>query len=557
MSTKLQLSPSDVAAKFTAKISDIAIADKERETKTKADRLGMPYLNLVNFPIAQEALRLVDEVDAKKYKIIPFLATDTEARIGLVSPNAQGVAEFLAGLEQDEAHHYSYYLISNNSWASAVKHYKGLVKTKPVVAGVAINEADLTKFAGSVKDFSKVAGQLKKATTTDMVTIVIAGALELKASDIHVEAEEANVKIRYRLDGVLYDVASVSKEAWRPLITRLKLLAKLKLNIEAKPQDGRFTIFLTKDKVDVRVSCIPTAFGESVVMRLLRSSAAGLKFEDLGLRGRAYEILQEQIKRPNGMILATGPTGSGKTTTLYAILNKLNTSDNKIITLEDPIEYKLSGINQSQVDYNKGYDFARGLRSILRQDPDIVMVGEIRDTETADIAVNAALTGHLLISTMHTNSAASTVPRLLSMGVKPFLLTPALNAILGQRLVRLLCKECKMAVDIDDTTRKRVKGILATLPKITGYKTDTTKLKFYSSKGCKACNNLGYNGRTGLYEVLIITPEIEKAILSEDHSASQIGELAVKAGMMTIVQDGVLKALEGITSLEEVFKVAE
>lgn len=557
MPTKLQLSSNDVAAKFKAKISDITIASKERETKAKADSLDIPYLNLVNFPIAQEALRFVDESAAKKFKLIPFLLTDKEVRIGLVNPNAQGVAGFLAELETDNQHHYLYYLISQNSFTSAFSHYKGLVKNKPTVPGVAISQQDLGRFQGSVKDFSKVASQLKKANTTDMITIIIAGGLELKASDIHIEAEEETVKVRYRLDGVLYDVTSLSKDYWQPLITRLKLLAKLKLNIESKPQDGRFTIFLNKDKVDVRASTIPTAFGESVVMRLLRSSATGLRFEDLGFRGRAQEILLEQIRRPNGMILNSGPTGSGKTTTLYAILNKLNTPETKIITLEDPIEYKLAGINQSQVDYSKGYDFAGGLRSILRQDPDIVMVGEIRDGETADIAVNAALTGHLLISTIHTNSAAGAVPRLLSMGVKPFLLTPSLNAIIGQRLVRLLCKECKHEANIDSATLKRVKGLMANLPKITGYQVDTNKLKFYTSNGCPACNNLGYSGRIGLYEVLTITPEIETAMLSADHSTSQIEQLAIKAGMITMVRDGILKALEGITSLEEVFKVAE
>ncbi|MFH1867026.1 MAG: GspE/PulE family protein [Patescibacteria group bacterium] len=557
MSTKLKLAPPEVTSKFKAKITDLSLANLERETRTKADSLGLPYINLANFPIAQEALSLVPEEDALRFKIVPFLWSDNEIRIGVIDPHTSGLADYLKSVEDEHPGHYDLYLISSHSFETAVKHYAGLVKIKKTAAGVTISKAELERFKGTVKDFSKVNDLLKRANTTDMIAIIIAGGLELAVSDIHIEAEEAEIKVRYRIDGILYNVAELKKDAWVQLISRLKLLAKLKINVETKPQDGRFTIFLEQDKVDVRVSAIPTTFGESVVMRLLRSSATGLKFEDLGLRGRAEGILQEQVKRPNGMILTSGPTGSGKTTTLYAILNKLNDSETKIITLEDPVEYKLAGINQSQVDHTKGYDFATGLRSILRQDPDIVMVGEIRDPETADIAVNAALTGHLVISTIHTNSAAGAVPRLLSMGVKPFLLTPALNAIIGQRLVRLLCQKCKQVAKLDQATLERVKKILKAIPLQSGYQVNTSKLTFYQSKGCSVCNNLGYKGRTGIYEVLTITPAIEKAMLSPNASEHQFEELAIQDGMITMVQDGVLKALEGITSLEEVFRAAE
>ncbi len=556
MSNKLQVSSSDVSEKLSAKIKQLIISDKEKETRLMAENLGLPYINLVGFPIAQEALRIMPEAEAKSKQAIPFLYSENEVRIGVVDSNIDSI-KLVAELQREYPAHYLIYLISKNSFNEAFKHYAGLLKIKAVTGGVAISGTDIKKYQGVMKDFAKVNEVLKRASMTDTVTIIIAGALDMLASDIHVEAEETDIKVRYRIDGVLYTVAELNKTNWPALMARLKLLAKLKINVESKPQDGRFTISLDKDKVDVRVSTIPTSFGESVVMRLLRSSATGLQFDDLGMRGRAYDILNEQIKRPNGMILTSGPTGSGKTTTLYAILNKLNNSETKIITLEDPVEYKLQGINQSQVDYSKGYDFATGLKAILRQDPDIVMVGEIRDPETAEIAINAALTGHLVISTIHTNSAAGSIPRLLSMGAKPFLMTPALDAIIGQRLVRILCKKCKVETKLDETTTAKVKKILSNLPDKSGYDADTAKLKFYTATGCKECNNLGYKGRIGIYEVLTVTPEVEKAMLKLNISESEVAEVAIAGGMITMVQDGVLKALEGITSLEEVFSVAE
>ncbi|MFA4937214.1 MAG: GspE/PulE family protein [Patescibacteria group bacterium] len=557
MPNKLKLALEEVSSKLSAKMTDIDIVEHERETRLKAESCGMPYINLVNFPIAQEALSLVPEEQAKKFKIIPILLSEGELRIGVVDSEAPGLADYLKEFTKEYFGHYVLYLISQHSFEVAVKHYAGLVKVKQGVAGVAITESDIKKYQGLMKDFTKVNELLVRATVTDMVTIIIAGGMDMSATDIHIEAEETDIKVRYRIDGLLYTVAETKKDSWVKLISRLKLLSKLKINIETKPQDGRFTIFLTKDKIDVRVSTIPTAFGESVVMRLLRSSATGLQFEDLGLQGKAYDILKKQVERPNGLILTSGPTGCGKTTTLYAILNKLNQSDTKIITLEDPIEYKLKGINQSQVDHTKGYDFTHGLKSILRQDPDVVMVGEVRDPETAEIAVNAALTGHLVLSTIHTNSAAGAVSRLLSMGVKSFLLAPSLNAVIGQRLVRRLCPKCKQETKLDGETENRVRKILAAVPKNSGYQVEMNKLKFYEGKGCQACGKLGYKGRIGIYEILTVTPEIEKVILETNAAEQKVEELAIACGMVTMVQDGVLKALQGITSLTEVFAQAE
>ena len=401
--------------------------------------------------------------------------------------------------------------------------------------------------------------KIKSANLSDVVTMILATALKTDSSDVHIEAGENSVTVRFRIDGVLHDASEIPSKDWDKLISRLKLVAHLKLNITTTPQDGRFTIFMADEKVEVRVSTIPTSYGESVVMRLLRSSAAGLQFDDLGVTGRAYTKLLEQVKRPNGMIITTGPTGSGKTTTLYAILNLLNTPETKIITLEDPVEYKLEGINQSQIDKEGDYTFAKGLRSVLRQDPDVVMVGEIRDNETADIAVNAALTGHLVVSTIHTNSAAGAVPRFLAMDTKSFLLSPALNAVIGQRLARRICQECKQEDKLESDQMEKARALLADLPEGSeeSKKINIDDLHFYKGKGCEACHGLGYKGRVGMYEILIVTPEIEKMILADKVSESDLEKQAKEQGMITMVQDGLLKALEGITSVEEIFQKAE
>jgi len=395
---------------------------------------------------------------------------------------------------------------------------------------------------------------------TDLITFLIATAVDARASDIHIEAEEADVKIRFRIDGILYDIVSLSRETWPKIISRVKLLSRLKLNVTDQPQDGRFEIYSAKDKMDVRVSTIPTQYGESVVMRILMSTAVGISFEALGLRGKAFADLEKEIKRPNGMIITTGPTGSGKTTTLYSILLKLNDPGVKIITLEDPIEYQLKGINQSQVDTGRGQTFATSLRSVVRQDPDIVMVGELRDIETSETAIQASLTGHLVLSTIHTNSAAGTIPRFLSMGVKPFLLAPALNVMIGQRLVRRICEKCKEEVEIDNRTMSEVTKLLSTVTPESGEAhrlKDLDKLKFYHGRGCEECQGLGYRGRIGIYEIMAMNEEIEKLILTGEVSEYQMQEIAVKNGMITMVQDGLLKAIDGLTTVDEVFRVAD
>jgi len=550
-----EIAGEEIEEKLTEKLTEIKIKELEERAKIKAQQIGIPYINLVAFPIPSEALRLIPLEEAKKYKIICFYRTEKEAKVAAVDLSIPGLKDFVQKIAEDNNLKVRYFLISEYSFKTAYKLYSALPKITKIIKGVKITERELKEFGEKIKTFRDLNREIKNVSITDIVTLIIASALKSRASDIHIEAEEEDIKVRFRIDGILIDVASLQKKLWPQVISRIKLFSGLKINITDKPQDGRFTIYLTNEEVDVRVSCLPTAYGESVVMRILRSSATGLAFEDLGIRGRAFEELKREISRPNGMIITTGPTGSGKTTTLYAILNKLNKPETKIITLENPIEYRLKGINQSQVDESKGYTFAKGLRSILRQDPDVVMVGEIRDLETAEIAIQAALTGHLVISTLHTNDAAGAIPRFLSMGVKPYLLAPAINSIIGQRLVRRICDNCKTEIKLESEKLERVKKILADLPK--DYQVDLNNLKFYYGKGCEKCQGLGYHGRIGIYEVLTMNSEIEKVILSGKVSEYQMRDLAKKQGMITMVQDGLLKAIDGITTVDEVFRVAE
>ncbi len=545
--------------KLEEKMEEIKLGDLEKIAQAEATKLNVPYVNLKGFPIAPEALALIPREEANAKKTICFLHLGNELRFGTtaITPEAKELAERIAKEQYGKG---ELYYVTETSFHAAEKLYDSLPEIREVIYGYRIEEADLERFSKEITNFRDLQKKITEVSTTDIVTLMIGASIKSNTSDIHVEAEEDEIKIRYRIDGILQDVAVLPRETWKQIISRLKLLAGTKINITDVPQDGRITIYLTEEKLDIRVSFLPTAFGESVVMRLLRPKSIALEFENLGVRGKAHEELVHEVERPNGMIITTGPTGSGKTTTLYAILNKLNTPEIKIITLEDPIEYKLKGINQSQIQHDKGYTFAMGLRAILRQDPDVVMVGEIRDLETGEIAIQAALTGHLVISTIHTNSAAGAIPRFISMGIKPFLLAPALNAIIGQRLVRRLCDDCKREVTLSPAVLKQVTEELQNIPSNSGYTIDLKNLKFQGppekETACARCNGLGYKGRVGIYEIFTMNKEIEEAILAEQVSASHIEELARKQGMITMVQDGILKALDGMTSIDEVLRVA-
>ena len=350
-SSKVTIATQDVTDKFSAKISALGLKEKEHEVEAQAQVLGLPYINLQGFPISQDALEIIPEDDARRLNLVPILASKGEIRLGTTNPQQPELTEYLAKLKAQRNGHYELYFLSPHSLNIALKLYAGVPKVRLITSGVSITEADLKKYEGVATDFTKINQLLTKANLTELTAIIIAGALGARASDIHVEAGEYLVTVRYRIDGILHTAAEVAKEKWSQIISRLKLVAKLKLNVNSEPQDGRFTISLTNDKVDVRVSTIPTAWGESVVMRLLKSSAASLEFEKLGLRGKAYEDLKREVERPNGMIVTTGPTGSGKTTTLYAALAKIAEArkDRKIITVEDPVEYEMHGISQIQM----------------------------------------------------------------------------------------------------------------------------------------------------------------------------------------------------------------
>jgi type IV pilus assembly protein PilB len=552
-----QLSAHGTDEKFSQKLKDIELKQKEDQAQMKAYSLGFTYINLSRKAIPPGILELIPEADAKRYKMVCFLERAGEKHIALADPAIEGIDAYISELEKKHTVKVVRYLISEASFEKALKLYAQLPRIIEEVKGVQITQEDIEKYGTEHVDIRKVNEQVAGASLSEVITIIVVISLKSRSSDIHIEAEEKEVKVRLRIDGVLHEVASLPHESWPKIISRVKLLSSLKINVSDRPQDGRFTISLEKDKVDVRVSTLPTTYGESVVMRLLRSSAASLDFDALGLSPYNYTRLKTEIDKPNGMIITTGPTGSGKTTTLYAILNYLNSPELKIITLEDPVEYKLAGISQSQIDSSKHYTFADGLRSILRQDPDIVMVGEIRDLETAEIAINAALTGHLVISTIHTNSAAGAIPRFLAMGAKGFLLAPALNVVMGQRLLRRLCKECKKEVPLEGELLKRTTDYLSSISPASGITVDMNNIHFWGPVGCDICNGIGFKGRIGIYEIMNMNKDIETLILSEHVSEYSIEEIAIKNGMVKMVQDGLLRALEGVTSVEEVFEAAD
>jgi type II secretory ATPase GspE/PulE/Tfp pilus assembly ATPase PilB-like protein len=404
----------------------------------------------------------------------------------------------------------------------------------------------------SLSDFSKKISLAETKETATQLRILIGGAIAMNASDIHIEPEEEQARIRIRLDGILHDVAFLPPKTFEQLLSRIKLLSGLKLNIQDRPQDGRFTVRLQGEKtsIEIRTSVVPAEYGESVAIRILNpQNLIGLS--QLGLREDLLALFKEEISKPNGMIIVTGPTGSGKTTTLYAFLKTLQNPEIKIITIEDPIEYHLSGIEQTQV--SKYYDFASGLKAIVRQDPDVILVGEIRDGETCDIALQAALTGHLVFSTLHTNDAAGTIARLLALGAKPYNIGPALNMVVAQRLARRVCKACVTFAPPTAQEVSLLKKELGNLPqkiKIPQF----AGIKIPHVKGCEACNETGYKGRIGIFEAMRIDGEMENLILRL-RSIAEIREAATKKGMVTIRQDGLLKVIDGITTIEEVERV--
>jgi type II secretory ATPase GspE/PulE/Tfp pilus assembly ATPase PilB-like protein len=524
----------------------------EVDTKNRADLLGYPYIDLYGFPIDTANLILLSKEEVEKYKIGVFSLKNKELFLATSSLNYTGQNNIIASLT-DKGYTCKIFLCSELSMKKLLNTYNFVVAAKTIDDNISISEDKMEQAKEVGDDLQKLGEKLQHTSTSELIETILVTALQNDASDIHFEPEKDEYNLRLRLDGVLHTFAHLPKTIQKTVESRVKLLSGLKLNVDNVPQDGRFSFKAQEKDIDVRVSMLPSSYGYSIVMRLLGTGSVALELDQLGFTGLAKKRVEDAIQKPQGMILTTGPTGSGKTTTLYTFLSRLNDGENKIITLEDPIEYKLSGVSQTQIDTAAGYTFASGLRSILRQDPDIVMVGEIRDRETAEIAVQAALTGHQVLSTIHTNDAAGSIPRMMEMGVKGYLLVDSLALVIGQRLVRRLCEYCKKPDELTDDEKKVVIEQLKKIAPTSGVVVPH-QLSFHTATGCDKCNGLGYKGRVGLYEVMVVSENLKILLSNATPSLVEVRESAQKDGMLTMLQDGILKALQGVTDMKEILK---
>jgi len=530
---------------------------EEEEASRRAQKLGFPYIDLSIIPIESETVAILPEEQARKGLAAVIQKAGKNLRLAVLDPQNSITKEVMDKLKKEQGFNLKIFVVSRASLEKAWKCYRTKILSEVrEEQKIYLKEEELTEFEKGMRDITELKQRITEISTTEVLNIIIAGAIKMDASDIHLEPYEKETRLRYRIDGVLHDIVQFSKRVYPLLLSRIKMLGKMKLHVHDIPQNGRFSIDINHNLIDVRIAVLPGNYGESIVMRLLSQKATALDLEVLGLNQDALEKTEKALVKPTGMILTVGPTGCGKTTTLYAFIKKINNPEIKIITLEDPIEYRINGIAQTQVETDRGYTFNSGLRAILRQDPDVIMIGEIRDSETANTAIQAALTGHVVFSTLHANNAAGVIPRLIELRVKPSLIPPAINLIIGQRLVRRLCKYCREEYKPADETVEKIKKILAKAPPKTssGVEIPKTIETFWRAKGCSKCNFIGYRGRIGIFEMFSINTKVEKLIL-EQAPASQIAEVLQKQGMITMAQDGILKALRGITSLEEVKRV--
>ncbi|MEI6728110.1 MAG: GspE/PulE family protein [bacterium] len=526
----------------------------EAETKARAEYLGLKYIDLYGFPIDTTQLIFLKKSQAQELLLGVFLIKNKDVFLASPVPGHTGQTEYLDSLVND-GFNGVVHLCSELSFEKIIHTYDYVVEVKEVSDDIVLSQTmmddDKNHADTNLEGLHNLGKRLQEVSLSQIVETVLVAALKNKASDIHFEPEKTSYNLRFRLDGVLHTFAKLPVEMRKTVESRLKLVSGLKLNVDNVPQDGRFSFKASGRDIDVRVSMLPSNYGYSIVMRLLGTGDVALDLIQLGFTGLAKKRIEMAIQKPQGMILTTGPTGSGKTTTLYTFLKTLNDGETKIITLEDPVEYKLEGVSQTQIDAKAGYTFGSGLRSILRQDPDIVMVGEIRDPETADTAVQASLTGHQVLSTVHTNDAAGAIPRLMEMGIKGFLLADSLSAVIGQRLIRKICPFCKQEDHLNNDQKVMVIEQLKKLPASAEIKLPS-KVVFYTSKGCDKCNGLGYKGRVGAYEVMTVTEGL-KILLSEQFpSIMQVRQIAQQEGMITMLQDAILKALEGLTDIKEI-----
>lgn len=544
----------DLEKSLDEKISEIQVRQLEKGVEEKAKNLGLPYADLRTIPINPSVVILLDEASARDAEIAIISQSGKNLKVAVINPENQKTKSVLDKLTKD-GYSLRVFLVSPIGIGRAWERYRLKKNIKESELGViSLKEEEISNVQKEIKDISDLKDRLSKLSITQVMATLVAGALKIDASDIHLEPEEKDVRLRYRIDGMLQDVVALSQEGYSQLLSRIKLISGLKINIHDSPQDGRFTIRQEGVDIEVRVSVLPGGYGENVVMRLLDPRKIRQNLEDLGMREDTLELIKKLLQKTTGAIITTGPTGSGKTTTLYAFINHVNSADIKIITIEDPIEYHVKGVSQTQVEPEAGYTFASGLRSIVRQDPDVILVGEIRDKETAEIAMQASLTGHLVFSTLHTNDAAGAIPRLIDLGVKPVTIAPAINAAMAQRLVRRLCPKCKKKTTISASDFELLGKYLKNLPPNVKTKEVTKNLEIYYPQKCRECNFTGYKDRIGVYEIFSIDPELEKLIIASP-SISAIRDLATKKGMTTMLQDGLIKAVDGVTSVEEVLRI--
>lgn len=534
-------------------IKSMRLLGDEDLVKAKAKFLKVPFVDLDNTAFSPEALSLVPESVAQKYNIVPYrLDTKTKTLfVTMVNPLDLETLEFL---EKKTSLKISAAMSTEKQVTNFIK--EKYIREKSITSEVnkALDERKVDE-EGMKKAQEKVAIE---APVAKIVSTILEYAIKSRASDVHIEPQEDNVRIRYRIDGILQEKYLLPRNVHDAVVSRIKILSDLKIDEKRVPQDGRFFFSADGNDVDLRVSTLPTTYGEKVVMRLLKKSQKVPTLPDLGLRGLALKNLMNSIQRPHGIIIVCGPTGSGKTTTLYSVLDVVSTSKVNVVTIEDPVEYQMKGVNQVQVNVQAGLTFASALRSFLRQDPNIIMVGEVRDAETADLAINAALTGHLVFSTLHTNDASGVPPRLLDMGAEPFLLVSSLNCVVGQRVLRRVCKDCIGQVEMTPDEEKEIKVTLGPIYDLIEdkYKKEGKKMMIPKVVGCEKCNNTGYMGRVAIYEVMPISEKISKLVI-EKAAASEIQKQAMDEGMLTMKQDGYVKVLEGVTTLDEVVRVAQ
>ncbi|MEK7566669.1 MAG: GspE/PulE family protein [Patescibacteria group bacterium] len=546
-----------------AKLEEFRQKEAEDLARLLSEKHGLPYADLSRMTIDLDALKIVPEAEAKEAKIALFQKVAKKLQVAVLNPELIKTKYVLKRLA-DEGYVTELFFVSEASLERAWSRYKEIPAFEEIKTGlIDISRERLEEFEEKVKNIATLQKLIEPHLATqkirkisETVEVILAGALALDASDIHFEPRENEARIRFRLDGVLHDISSFNISAYNLILSRLKLLSEMKLNIRDRAQDGRFTVRTKTGDMEVRTSSLPGPYGETVVLRILNPKTIAVTLEDLGMHPELLKIIEHELKRPNGMILTTGPTGSGKTTTLYAFIKKVNRPGINIVTIEDPVEYHLPGINQTQIDTEKGYDFVNGLRSILRQDPDVILVGEIRDLETAEIAMHASLTGHLVFSTLHTNNAAGTIPRLIDLKADPTIIAPAINVTMAQRLVRKLCVHCRKKDSPTDEEKTIIEKSLKNMPAKYKKGVGGGNAAVWRAIGCVKCNDIGYKDRIGIFEAFLVDDDVEKMILKRP-SEADLKEAMKRQDMITMFDDGILKVLSGITSLEELNRVAQ